>query len=185
MKNPLRGRVRSAEKSAKGKGPPEEDLNQGLGIIFAMTSRWIPWLIAGGLALIAGVLAVQAWSATRGAAVVLEWSTASEFDTAGYHLYRGEAPEGPFVRINEHLIPAAPDALLGGEYVYTDTHVAPGGRYYYQLEDVENNGATSRHGPLAVRASLPGVPEAALALVCLAFAAGTLWRNRDRREEAR
>ena len=86
------------------------------------------------------------------ATVTVEWSTASELNTAGFNLYRGETPDGPFTRINPELIPASPDPLIGGSYIYTDTGVAAGRTYYYQLEDVETSGAATVQGVVQVKA---------------------------------
>ncbi len=91
--------------------------------------------------------------APAGAGVVVEWTTANEVNTAGFNLYRSDNPDGPYVRINSHLIPASSDPLAGGQYQYQDAAVQPGRTYYYQLEDVEHSGATTRHGPIRVTAS--------------------------------
>ncbi len=89
---------------------------------------------------------------TGSATVTVEWSTASELNTAGFNLYRGETKDGPFTRINAELIPASPDPLIGGSYVFTDTSVVAGRTYYYQLEDVETSGATAVQGVVEVKA---------------------------------
>ncbi|MCX5887216.1 MAG: hypothetical protein NT096_15115 [Proteobacteria bacterium] len=39
-------------------------------------------------------------------AVILEWTTESEIDNAGFNLYRADAEEGEYVKLNESLIPA-------------------------------------------------------------------------------
>ncbi|MCS7222379.1 MAG: hypothetical protein RML36_04230 [Anaerolineae bacterium] len=88
----------------------------------------------------------------RPAQVIVEWSTETEVNTIGFNLYRSESPEGPFIRVNDQLIPSSPDPLVGGHYVYTDTQVVAGRTYYYELEDVEANGVSTRHGPIAVTA---------------------------------
>jgi hypothetical protein len=85
--------------------------------------------------------------------VVVEWTTANEVNTAGFNLYRSESPDGPYAQVNSNLIPASSDPLAGGQYQYRDDSVQPGRTYYYQLEDVEYNGATTRHGPIQVTAS--------------------------------
>ncbi|GAB4567566.1 MAG: hypothetical protein Kow0047_19810 [Anaerolineae bacterium] len=103
-----------------------------------------------GLLLIAYSLASCAMG---GASVVVEWTTETEVDTAGFNLYRSESPDGPYVKVNDTLIPASPDPLTGGHYVYTDTQVIAGRTYYYQLEDVEISGQATRHGPIVVRAA--------------------------------
>ena len=116
-------------------------------------TRLALWAAVGLLVVAAGFLVYRSWTTPNRAIVVIEWTTASELDTAGFNLYRSESPDGPFTRINPQLIPASSDPLIGGSYVYTDTHVVAGQTYYYQLEDVETSGRTTRHGPVAVRAT--------------------------------
>ena len=45
-----------------------------------------------------------------GNAVNVKWQTATEFDNLGFHLYRADAPEGPYNRITDKLISARPAA---------------------------------------------------------------------------
>lgn len=113
------------------------------------------------------------------ARVVVQWTTATEINTAGFNLYRAERAEGPYTKINAQLIPAS-DALTGGKYQYEDTTVVAGKTYYYQLEDVEYGGATARHGPIVVTASGGwGWTEWALSIGAVAFALSVwLWRAR-------
>ena len=108
----------------------------------------IPLLLISILA----ALVLMIITATGSATVTVEWSTASELNTAGFNLYRGETQDGPFARINAELIPASPDPLIGGSYIFTDTDVIAGRTYYYQLEDVETSGAASVQGVVEVRA---------------------------------
>ncbi len=84
--------------------------------------------------------------------VTLSWTTASEVNTAGFNLYRSENPNGPFTRINPQLIAASIDPVAGGKYQYQDTSIVSGRTYYYQLEDVELNGKSTRHDPIVVNA---------------------------------
>jgi hypothetical protein len=86
------------------------------------------------------------------ARIVVQWTTATEINTAGFNVYRSERAEGPYTKLNAQLIPAS-DALTGGKYQYEDTTVVAGRTYYYQLEDVEYGGATARHGPIVITAS--------------------------------
>jgi len=96
-----------------------------------------------------GVVLAQQPVVTRvPAAVIVEWTTESEVNHAGFNLYRSENPEGPYIKLNDTLIPASPDPIAGGSYVYTDTTVAAGSTYYYKLEDVELEGGTTMHGPI-------------------------------------
>ncbi|MBI5651852.1 MAG: hypothetical protein HZC40_15660 [Chloroflexi bacterium] len=84
------------------------------------------------------------------ARVVMSWTTASEINTAGFNIYRSERADGPYTRINPQLIPAKNDLIAGGTYTYTDDKTQATQTYYYQLEDVELNGTSARHTPIAV-----------------------------------
>ena len=132
--------------------------------VFPMSIRRLTGLI-GLLVLATLVCGYWARTAPTAATVIVEWTTASELNTAGFNLYRSDSSEGPFARLNEHLIPASPDPLVGGSYVFTDTNVVAGRTYYYQLEDVETSGATTRHGPIAAKAE--GGGQAILLAVAL------------------
>jgi len=120
--------------------------------------------------------------------VTVEWTTATEVNTAGFNLYRGDSSNGPFTQVNPALIPASPDPLTGGNYQYQDKGVLAGRTYYYQLEDVDLSGAATRHGPLTITA--PGAAEAAVipalavTLGALAFAIMALARARGRKRRA-
>ena len=76
--------------------------------------------------------------------VVVTWETVSEVDTAGFLLYRGEVPDGPFHLLVQTPIPAMGDPLVGASYRYEDREVVWGQRYFYQLEEVERSGTLSR-----------------------------------------
>jgi len=84
------------------------------------------------------------------ATVIVEWTTESEFNLAGFNVYRSDDPEGSFLKLNHVLIPASSDPVARGSYVYTDTAVTAGVTYYYKLEDVELDGSSTMHGPIEV-----------------------------------
>lgn len=142
-----------------------------LSMHFSPFARRIVWLICGCLALAAGVFGYRAMTSPANAMVTVEWTTATELNTAGFNLYRSEISAGPFERVNEDLISASADPLVGAKYVFTDTGVVAGRTYYYQLEDVEIGGATTRHGPIQVRAERRENVEMFLAAL---LGAGTL-----------
>ncbi len=116
-----------------------------------MNSRHLTVLLTIVLLLAAAVLFIV--NLTTPPVVTVEWSTASELNTAGFNLARGDSAAGPFTRLNSEVIPASPDPLVGGSYVYTDTQVAAGHTYYYQLEEVETSGNTKVQGVVTVTAS--------------------------------
>ena len=120
-----------------------------------------------------------------GGQVALNWTTATELNTAGFNIYRAEQPDGPYSRINAQLIAANADALSGGKYQYVDTSVVPGKTYYYQVEDVELNGARVRHPAIAVavQSNSPfsaGVVLGGLALGALMIVIGRIAIRRRR-----
>jgi uncharacterized repeat protein (TIGR01451 family) len=90
----------------------------------------------------------------QGDHVRVTWETAAELDNLGFHLYRGETPEGEYVRLNESLIPSQnPGSPVGAAYAWLDRDVQPGRTYYYKLEDVDVRGVRTPHGPVGVTLS--------------------------------
>ena len=115
--------------------------------------------------LIAGSLTIYSWIASRQARVYVEWSTASELDTAGFNLYRGVLLDQIDLKINPSLISSAEDPLQGGSYRFIDKQVVPGTKYYYLVEEVDQFGKINRFGPIEVIASGGGKIELGLALL--------------------
>ncbi len=91
-----------------------------------------------------------AWRDSIQASVRLEWTTASEIDTAGFNIYRSEVAEYGFELVNTGIIPASQEPLIGATYLYIDDNVAPGKTYYSLLEDVDMNGQANRTNPIEV-----------------------------------
>ncbi len=97
--------------------------------------------------------------------VLVSWETVSELNNAGFNLYRtgsvGDRPEqrewlgsvGDRPEQGDLLafVPAqAPGATQGAAYSFQDANVVAGQTYWYWLEDVDLNGATTLHGPVSV-----------------------------------
>jgi hypothetical protein len=97
-------------------------------------------------ALILGLAAFLWVSGTllRTPEAVITWSTESEVNTAGFHVYRSTEADGTYERVSTELIPASQDAFTGGEYAFRDPTVVAGNTYYYQLEELETTGAFTR-----------------------------------------
>ncbi|MFN2166654.1 MAG: GEVED domain-containing protein, partial [Anaerolineae bacterium] len=88
--------------------------------------------------------------------VLVSWETVSEVDNLGFNLYRNTSPDGPAEQLNENLIPSqSPGSTQGASYQWQDLDVEAGQTYYYWLEDVDVNGATSMHGPVSVDFQAP------------------------------
>lgn len=84
--------------------------------------------------------------------VVLSWSTASEIDNAGFNIYRAEAQDGQYEKINSALIPAEGSAVVGADYEFIDENVKLWKKYYYVLEDIDINGNATAHTEVIVSA---------------------------------
>lgn len=113
---------------------------------------WLAWLAGGTLIIMAMAWLVYVELLPGPGRVIIEWTTASEVNTAGFNLSRADKPDGDYKRVNAEMIPSSTDPMLGGQYVYTDEGVISGRTYYYQLEDVEYTGAVVHHGPLEAQA---------------------------------
>lgn len=131
-------------------------------------------------ALILLTMLLLAGCATQGATIT--WETASEVDTAGFNLYRSESPDGPWVKINDALIPPSEDPVSGGKYSFKDESAESGKTYYYQLEEVELSGKTTRFPPtkLDVKSTLPAWPwwvAGVVIAIGAGWALGSLFRK--------
>jgi hypothetical protein len=126
---------------------------------------WIICIILIGTGI---ALATHALFTFDKADVIVEWTTASELDTVGFNLLRGETPAGPFEQVNPELIPATSDSLTGSSYSYEDGSVRASVIYFYMLEEIESTGRSNQHGPIAVEAGSPAKIELLTAafLIC-------------------
>jgi uncharacterized repeat protein (TIGR03803 family) len=89
-----------------------------------------------------------------GADVVLQWETGAEIANAGFHVWRSLAKAGPYARITQTLIAAEGSPSQGANYTYTDRN-RPERTWYYKLEDIDNRGKSTFHGPIAVAMTAP------------------------------
>lgn len=72
--------------------------------------------------------------------VVINWTTESEVDNAGFNILRSETRTGEFKVITAQLIPGAGTTAERNTYTWTDTTAKPNVVYYYQIEDVSLDG---------------------------------------------
>ncbi len=83
--------------------------------------------------------------------VLVSWETNSELNNRGFNLYRGVSPDGWDRRLNDALIPSQSQGSPGGFfYTWQDrADLQSGQTYWYWLEDLDINGATTLHGPVS------------------------------------
>ena len=77
---------------------------------------------------------------TETGTVVIQWTTESEVDNAGFNILRSQTRTGEFKRITPQLIPGAGTTAERRSYTWTDTTAKPNVVYYYQIEDVSFDG---------------------------------------------
>ncbi len=94
--------------------------------------------------------------------VLLQWETGAEIANAGFHVWRSLAKAGPYAKITQTLLPAEGSPSQGANYTYTDRN-RPERTWYYKLEDIDNRGKSTFHGPIAVAMTAP--LEAAITLL--------------------
>jgi len=90
--------------------------------------------------------------------VNLTWQTLTEWNNAGYNIFRATTPDGLRTQINAELIPGSADGT-GRSYSYADPDQLSAGDYYYWLEDIEYDESARINGPVRahVGQALPGV----------------------------
>jgi hypothetical protein len=115
--------------------------------------RWA--VVALGLLWLLLALVVVVVQYSRAPRVRLRWQTETEFDSAGFNIYRSDSPSGVFAKVNEGIVPTGADSLSGASYEYLDYDVERGERYYYRLEDVGLDGRAELSGQ--IEASAPEV----------------------------
>jgi hypothetical protein len=82
----------------------------------------------------------------------IEWQTENEFDIAGFNIYRAPAPDGPYVKINDALVPSSADIAIGASYSFVDGDVMRRQTYYYELETIFRDVSLDRRGPIELQA---------------------------------
>ncbi|MCF7803431.1 MAG: T9SS type A sorting domain-containing protein [Candidatus Marinimicrobia bacterium] len=92
--------------------------------------------------------------------VLLQWITESEIENLGFNLYRSASETGDYQRVNSALIPGAGSSPDRHTYNYTDKKPGPGHVLWYQLEDVDFTGKTTRHEAISTAPVVNARPEA-------------------------
>ena len=85
------------------------------------------------------------------AGVILNWTTESEVDNAGFYIYRSETKDGDFKVVNATIIQGAGTTGERNEYTWTDTTAKPNTVYYYRIEDVSHAGEREQLATVRLR----------------------------------
>ncbi len=85
------------------------------------------------------------------AGIILNWTTESEVDNAGFFIYRSPTRDGKFKVVNPTIIQGAGTTGERNEYTWTDTTVKPNTVYYYRIEDVSHAGERKQLATVRLR----------------------------------
>lgn len=86
--------------------------------------------------------------------VHLAWETVSEVNNTGFNVYRSLSEGGE--RTLLAFVPSpSPGSTAGASYVYDDSAVTAGQTYFYWVESVDVNGATTLFGPASITYTVP------------------------------
>jgi len=99
---------------------------------------------------------LSSFSATLNAQnyAILNWTTQSESELTGYHVYRSNEPiQSNSVCITTSLIPAQ-NISTGADYTFTDNELTEEGTYYYWLESMDISGNSTFFGPISLNFNL-------------------------------
>ena len=91
--------------------------------------------------------------------VILEWTTESEWDNRGFHIWRREDGSRDFKPLNQELIPGAGNSSSPRDYSWMDRQVQNGRTYWYQLESLDFQGSTKTYGPVSAT-PMDALPQA-------------------------
>ncbi|MBP9143214.1 MAG: hypothetical protein KBI44_01905 [Thermoanaerobaculia bacterium] len=92
----------------------------------------------------------------------IRWTTASEVDSFGFDVFRGESAEGPFERLNAKPIAGAGTSDESHSYAWVDDTIDPAKEYYYYVESISIEGVREKFTPVSrARAKLAPAPPPA------------------------
>ena len=82
---------------------------------------------------------------------VINWTTESEQNNAGFNILRSDTKNGEYRQVNAKLIKGAGTTGERNEYTWTDSTAKPNTVYYYQIEDVSHAGVRKRLATVRLR----------------------------------
>lgn len=86
--------------------------------------------------------------ATQG--VEIEWTTASEWNSLGFYVWRSTDPNGSYEKLTVTMIPNQGNTSSGSDYSYIDSEAKEGVAYWYKIEEVNSDGGSTFFGPIYV-----------------------------------
>jgi hypothetical protein len=90
--------------------------------------------------------------------ITLRWTTESELNNVGFHVWRSEAEDKPYKRISNVLIPGHGNSSSQNTYSFSDRDIQVGKTYWYKIEAVSAGGKSEFLGPISAQGAVP-VPD--------------------------
>ena len=85
------------------------------------------------------------------AGVILNWTTESEVDNAGFYIYRSKTEDSEFKVVTPTMVQGAGTIGERNQYTWTDTTAKPNTVYYYRIEDVSHSGVREQLATVRLR----------------------------------
>lgn len=82
--------------------------------------------------------------------VELSWTTLTEMNNLGYHIYRRKDDNSDYSRITQDLIKGAGTTSTTHDYIFRDADIQTGNVYQYKLADINFEGGLTFHSPILV-----------------------------------
>ncbi|MBN2105230.1 T9SS type A sorting domain-containing protein [bacterium] len=98
---------------------------------------------------------IQAESTVEG--IELSWTTQSEVNSMGFHVWRSDTEDGEYELLTTSLISSQGNNSSGAEYTFVDANVETNGTLYYKIEEKGADGSSQQYGPISVEARI--IPE--------------------------
>jgi hypothetical protein len=76
------------------------------------------------------------------------WSTASEEENFGYDVYRGDAENGPFLKLTKQPMLGNGTTNETHKYQYVDDSIDPCRDYWYYVESIASDGTREKFTPV-------------------------------------
>ncbi|HDQ45743.1 MAG TPA: T9SS type A sorting domain-containing protein [bacterium] len=121
-------------------------------------AAWWLWAALGGwdtsLSVHMGTISA---SQNRSGEIVIRWTTQSETDCAGFHVWRSTERNGDYIRLTTQWISAHGNSSEKHVYEFTDRNVEKEIGYWYRIEEISTFGESEFFDPIRSRWTL-GVP---------------------------
>lgn len=77
----------------------------------------------------------------------IKWATASELNNFGFDVFRGDAKDGSFEKINARTIAGAGSSDTPHRYEFVDDSIETGMVYWYYVESISMSGQREKFTP--------------------------------------